>query len=189
MSIKLEHPLFLGLLMSLLSGNCVASGSGPTKSTNPPVAQAPKPVTAVPTTGAKPSLVQPLPLSRFNHSGVFIITTDPKPRVVRKPSGPLDWGDRVVNLRAMGGGVLAISNNCLVFTSGAGAGPIVLPIFPSQDIQWYSRPQTPVYRGKSYRIGDKIDVGGGSILMENVRPRLDEVLKQCKPDGIFLVAG
>ncbi len=60
-------------------------------------------------------------------------------------------------------GVLQVVDGCLVITSGANgaATPPDFVIFPTPDTSWHS--DHIEYRGASFRIGERIILGGGSV--------------------------
>lgn len=60
-------------------------------------------------------------------------------------------------------GVLQVVDGCLVITSG-GKGPTTPPdfvVFPTPDTTWHS--DHIEYRGASFRVGDRVILGGGSV--------------------------
>jgi hypothetical protein len=59
-------------------------------------------------------------------------------------------------------GQLAIVNNCLVMQDHQGAPPTLL-IFPYDSGVWDDAKRTFTFGGKVIRIGEPIEVGGGSI--------------------------
>lgn len=65
------------------------------------------------------------------------------------------------SLSAQMGGTLAVVNNCLVISNKE--IPPMLPIFPYDSGVWDDAKRTFTYKGKVIRIGDPIEVGGGTI--------------------------
>lgn len=59
------------------------------------------------------------------------------------------------------GGVLSRLGGCLIVTAPNGIQ--VQPVFPAGKAVWDEASGTLIFKGKSYRPGDSIDLGGGGV--------------------------
>lgn len=73
---------------------------------------------------------------------------------------PAQQGDTVTAMAGTGGGTLSVRNNCLVTVS---AGVVSLPVFREGAAEWDAEAQTLRFANKTYRMGDSIQWGGGSL--------------------------
>ena len=64
---------------------------------------------------------------------------------------------------ASGGGVLAVSNGCVILEGG------MVPVFPSAEVVWDGT--TLVWGGNEYVVGDEISFGGG-LIADDIRADL-----------------
>jgi hypothetical protein len=96
--------------------------------------------------------------------------------------------------RAVGGatailnGVLSRVGNCLVVTAPNGIR--VQPLFLAGTAKWDTASETLVYRGKNYRLGDRIAFGGGAVAPSfdpGREPGVDIV--ECEVGELFGVSG
>jgi hypothetical protein len=96
--------------------------------------------------------------------------------------------------RAVGGatailnGVLSRVGNCLVVTAPNGIR--VQPFFLAGTERWDAASETLVMRGKNYRLGDRISLGGGGVAPSfdpGREPGVDIV--ECEVGELFAVSG
>ena len=103
------------------------------------------------------------------------------------------WVDRS-GRRTVGGataildGVLSRVGNCLIVTAPNGIR--VQPLFLAGTARWDAEAETLVYRGKNYRLGDRIALGGGAVapsFATGHEPGVDVV--ECEVGELFAVSG
>jgi hypothetical protein len=71
-------------------------------------------------------------------------------------------GSGYADMMAALSGTLKISNGCLVIGS-AGGGNDTMIAFRGGEYSWDNQAGTLTYRGKSYKIGDAVNFGGGDF--------------------------
>jgi hypothetical protein len=85
-------------------------------------------------------------------------------------------------------GVLSRVGNCLIVT--APNGTRVQPVFLAGTATWDAEAETLVYRGKNYRLGDRISLGGGGVAPSSARGREPGVeIVDCEVNELFAVSG
>ena len=79
-------------------------------------------------------------------------------------------------------GTLELTDGCIMLSSDDAK---MLPVFPAEEIEWDG--ETLSYQGRNYRPGDRIEVGGGQMPLEELTGLS---LPEGCPDGVrpFIVA-
>ncbi|HZG09555.1 MAG TPA: hypothetical protein VEZ70_11310 [Allosphingosinicella sp.] len=81
-------------------------------------------------------------------------------------------------------GRLAVIDNCLVTTGSS----IVQPVFPAGSVNWDERAQSLIYKGTAYRIGSRIELGGGGVGDEAAyAARTGVSIPRCGAARLFVV--
>lgn len=85
-------------------------------------------------------------------------------------------------------GVLSRVGNCLIVTAPNGIR--VQPVFLAGTATWDAEAETLVFRGKNYRLGDRVRFGGGAVAPSSAHrqePGVDIV--ECEAGELFAVSG
>jgi hypothetical protein len=85
-------------------------------------------------------------------------------------------------------GVLSRVGNCLIVTAPNGIR--VQPVFLAGTATWNAEAETLVLRGKNYRLGDRIRLGGGGVAPSSAHGHGPGVeIVDCEVDELFAVSG
>lgn len=99
----------------------------------------------------------------------------------RKPEGSSGGLASVVR------GTLEVRQHCLVVITESGT--VAQPIFPSYTIVWNEAANTLNHRGKQYRSGDHIELGGGFIPSATLYLSSNPHIPDCPHSVLFLANG
>jgi hypothetical protein len=81
-------------------------------------------------------------------------------------------------------GTLAVVDGCLVTTGSA----IVQPVFPEGAVRWDEPSRSLIYKGTAYRIGSRIELGGGGVGDEKAyAARAGVSIPRCGAARLFVV--
>lgn len=84
-------------------------------------------------------------------------------------------------------GVLSRAGNCLIVTAPNGIR--VQPVFVAGTATWDAEAETLVFRGKNYRLGDRIALGGGGVAPSSPGHEPGVEIVDCEADELFAVSG
>ena len=89
---------------------------------------------------------------------------------------------------ALASGTLILRNNCLLLEWEGGR--TILPVFPSDRIQWDAAALTLTHEGRRYRVGDPISIGGGGVRRDSPAvAAIAEIDARCGADSVWFVGG
>lgn len=81
-------------------------------------------------------------------------------------------------------GVLKVTDSCVVIDLENGAS--VQPIFTSSSVSWDNDRSILSYHGKKYSSGDYIELGGGFVSENTIKPLLNKNIPTCRNSKLFL---
>ncbi len=96
-----------------------------------------------------------------------------------------EWQRSGASLLSRRSGRLGVAGGCLVLVGKGGSA--TLPIFPAGAASWSADGPALVFKGKSYALGDEIELSGGSISAEEAKRRGVAGLAGCPAEAMFLV--
>lgn len=100
---------------------------------------------------------------------------------VPRPDGPVGGAAARID------GVLSRVGACLIVESEGGAK--VHPVFPSDQVRWDATSGTLRFAGSTYRLGDRITLGGGGVASENFRRETGVEIAPCEISDVWVVIG
>jgi hypothetical protein len=83
-------------------------------------------------------------------------------------------------------GILRRQDSCLLIDHGDGQSSDVL-VFPEGRARWMDAENTLVYKGVSTKIGDEIDLAGGSVDLNANAITISNLPKDCTAKVVWLV--
>jgi hypothetical protein len=124
----------------------------------------------------EPKIVETTPY-RYKGKNLYIAHVGPS-LAETKPPGDGDVGP--ADMMALVRGTLNVANGCLVLHALDGDRDEIV-VFRLNEFTWDNATETFTYRGKAYKIGDKLVSGGGTMSYEGFLPSENFMPYICNP--------